>query len=130
MLALLVSAGLAALYFSYDPANAVFFPRCPFKWITGLDCPGCGSQRAVHALLHGDIQSAADHNLLLLISLPFFAVHAGYYVRGALNGKFRSFRAMYHPAVPVTALVVIGLFWVLRNIPVGPLSYLGSSTYN
>lgn len=28
---------------------------CPFKRLTGLDCPGCGLQRSVIALLKGDI---------------------------------------------------------------------------
>ncbi|MDQ8005249.1 MAG: DUF2752 domain-containing protein [Pedobacter sp.] len=28
---------------------------CPFKQLTGLDCPGCGFQRSVIALLRGDV---------------------------------------------------------------------------
>ena len=28
---------------------------CPFKLITGLDCPGCGFQRAVLALMQGNL---------------------------------------------------------------------------
>ncbi len=28
---------------------------CPFKYITGIDCPGCGFQRAIVALLQGDM---------------------------------------------------------------------------
>ncbi|MGY3214951.1 DUF2752 domain-containing protein [Mucilaginibacter sp. HD30] len=31
---------------------------CPFKYITGLDCPGCGFQRAVLALVQGDINES------------------------------------------------------------------------
>lgn len=27
---------------------------CPFKYLTGIDCPGCGFQRSVLALLQGD----------------------------------------------------------------------------
>jgi len=27
---------------------------CPFKYITGIDCPGCGFQRSVFALLQGN----------------------------------------------------------------------------
>jgi len=27
---------------------------CPFKYLTGIDCPGCGFQRAIVALIQGD----------------------------------------------------------------------------
>ena len=28
---------------------------CPFKYFTGIDCPGCGFQRSVLALLQGNL---------------------------------------------------------------------------
>ena len=31
---------------------------CPFKYLTGIDCPGCGFQRSVIALLHGDFHES------------------------------------------------------------------------
>lgn len=31
-----------------------FLLTCPFKYLTGFDCPGCGFQRSCLALLHGD----------------------------------------------------------------------------
>jgi hypothetical protein len=31
---------------------------CPFKYITGIDCPGCGFQRAVVQLLQGNLQQS------------------------------------------------------------------------
>lgn len=45
-------------------------PRCWFHYFTGLDCPGCGSQRMVHALLHGDLAAAWHANALLLLISP------------------------------------------------------------
>lgn len=42
----------------------------PFKLLTGYDCPGCGSQRALHALLHGDINAFA-YNPLFIIAIPY-----------------------------------------------------------
>lgn len=45
-------------------------PRCWFHYFTGLDCPGCGSQRMVHALLHGDVAAAWRHNAFLLLLSP------------------------------------------------------------
>jgi hypothetical protein len=31
---------------------------CPFKYLTGIDCPGCGFQRSVLALLRGNIHQS------------------------------------------------------------------------
>jgi Protein of unknown function (DUF2752) len=42
---------------------------CPFRAITGWDCPLCGGTRMGDALLHGDIQAAFGFNPLALIGL-------------------------------------------------------------
>lgn len=54
-----------------------FFLPCPFKYLTGYDCPGCGFQRSFLALLRGNLQESlhlypATIPLLLtfLICLP------------------------------------------------------------
>ncbi|WP_345212555.1 DUF2752 domain-containing protein [Mucilaginibacter gynuensis] len=31
---------------------------CPFKYLTGIDCPGCGFQRSVLALLQGNLHDS------------------------------------------------------------------------
>jgi len=31
---------------------------CPFKALTGIDCPGCGFQRSVISLLKGDLEKS------------------------------------------------------------------------
>lgn len=51
---------------------------CPFKKFTGIDCPGCGFQRSVIALLQGDImQSFAYYpaTCLLLSSLLYIVLN-------------------------------------------------------
>jgi len=35
---------------------------CPFRLVTGLPCPGCGSVRAWTAFAHGDVAAALGHN--------------------------------------------------------------------
>ncbi|MBQ3635359.1 MAG: DUF2752 domain-containing protein [Bacteroidales bacterium] len=62
------------IYRTYDPASGgavIPFPKCPFKVLTGLDCPGCGSQRAIHSLLHGDIVGAWRMNAFMIVSIPY-----------------------------------------------------------
>lgn len=62
------------VYYNYNPASSALFPKCPFLWITGFRCPGCGSQRALHSLLHLDIVAAFRYNAFLVLSLPIIVV--------------------------------------------------------
>lgn len=61
---------LGVIYFFIDPSKYHML-RCPFNALTGLLCPGCGSQRAIHALLHMNISQAFNFNPLLIIALPY-----------------------------------------------------------
>lgn len=44
---------------------------CPFKQLTGADCPGCGFQRSVVALLRGDIVNSFK---LYPATIPFIGL--------------------------------------------------------
>jgi hypothetical protein len=68
----LVSGVLLVLgaYYWLDPAQYRIFPICLLHHYTGLQCPGCGGQRAVHQLLHGDLLAAWHQNALLVLALP------------------------------------------------------------
>jgi hypothetical protein len=61
------------ILFLFDPVQAPIFPVCPFYRLTELNCPGCGSLRALHQLLHGDVIAALRFNAFLILSLPLFA---------------------------------------------------------
>ncbi|NLW19120.1 MAG: DUF2752 domain-containing protein [Candidatus Cloacimonetes bacterium] len=63
----LVILGLAFI----NPSASKYLPRCPFFALTGLKCPGCGSMRAFHALLHGGFASAWRFNAMAVLMLPF-----------------------------------------------------------
>lgn len=73
LLALIAVAAIAAAYYMLGPESGMY-PRCLFRQLTGLQCPGCGSQRAIHALLHGHVAEAWGHNALLLVELPLIAL--------------------------------------------------------
>src|SRR5438270_4211793 len=67
-----VLAGAASLLYCVPPVLGGIYPACLFHALTGLHCPGCGSTRCLHALLHGDLRQAAAWNVLLLLALPYF----------------------------------------------------------
>lgn len=109
-------AGCAAMVlFLFDPARYSFYPFCLFYRTTGLQCPGCGSLRALHHLLHGEILQAVRFNALLVLSLPLLAVLA-------LRAGMRWFNPqLRHTPLPSTlvwaAVVLVVIFSVARNLP-------------
>lgn len=54
LVACAASVELTLLWF-YNPAETKIFIPCLFRLVTGVPCPGCGMQRAIHLLLHGRI---------------------------------------------------------------------------
>ena len=61
------AAALAVgLLYAYDPAATTWFPSCPFRALTGLLCPLCGTLRAAHAVLHGHLVAAFLLNPLVV----------------------------------------------------------------
>ena len=78
---LLVAAAIAAaaavfacVLFFCDPMTSMFYPRCPSQLLTGYDCPGCGTLRALHALMHGDIDAAWNYNAAVFFAIPMVGV--------------------------------------------------------
>jgi hypothetical protein len=69
-------AGLAVMVaalvtlFLFDPATHGFYPGCPLHQVTGLLCPGCGTTRALHQLIHGNFAAAWGLNPLVVSLLP------------------------------------------------------------
>lgn len=114
---------IVPLYFFFDPNIPGKFPACPFFSITGLYCTGCGSQRALHDLLHLDIISAIKHNLLFLPALLFCSYHIITQILGRLRGKNYA-SLVHHTRTPRIIMIVVLVFTVLRNIAVFPFTTL------
>ena len=100
---------LVSLYYFFNPTVSNFFPKCPFHTITGLYCPGCGSQRAIHDLMHLNIFEAINHNALMFFAFTF---GIGLYLYS--EKKFSDL--IYHPKSPLIIFGIIFLFGVLRNL--------------
>ena len=115
----LVVAGATAVLAVGDP-NTTHIPLCPFRAVTGLDCPFCGSLRAVHSLAHLDVASAASHNLLLTLAAPALVVGWLAWLAASLGHRLRWPPPLPRPlprAAAVAFWTVVVLFGVARNLP-------------
>ena len=68
-----LAGGLAYIGLGDPHGHRFMFPGCPFKMVTGFNCPGCGGLRMTHDLLHLDFGAAVVDNLFLLVGLPMLA---------------------------------------------------------
>jgi hypothetical protein len=101
------------LYFVFDPTQVSIFPPCLFHQLTGLDCPGCGAQRALHQLLHGNIVAALRLNSMFVLSLPMLALFGPRYVARKLRSEPTGWQMRWLWFYLAAWL----LFGVLRNLP-------------
>jgi hypothetical protein len=89
------------------------FPICPFRLLTGWNCPACGGLRMIHDVLHGDLAAAVTDNLFLLVGIP---VLAGWFLL-----RRRSKKSLLPIPVVASVLIAMTAWTVLRNLPGFPL---------
>jgi hypothetical protein len=116
-------AGAAVMLRVFDPATSGVFPPCPLWYFTGWYCPGCGSLRAIHQFLQGNLRAAWAMNPMTMFLLPFLVYglmsHALQEIRG------QGLPRVFLPAVWIRALcAAIILFGIARNLPLQPFELL------
>jgi hypothetical protein len=106
-----------------NPASSGLFPPCPFLWLTGLFCPGCGSLRALHQLLNGNFAAAFSFNPFAVLAFPFLAYAAGSRAAFLIRGRY--FPRVFLPPWMIWVLAcAVVLFGILRNLPLYPFRML------
>ena len=106
---------IAIVAYGYFDPEVYKFPTCPFRALTGWLCPGCGSQRAIHQVLHGNIAASIKLNPLLLPGFLYALISfiTSYFFPSSwpyIRQTYYGLKAGY------VSLIVILVFWVVRNI--------------
>lgn len=114
LLACIAVVVVALIYFMFNPAVCGFFPKCSFYVLTGFKCPGCGSQRAIHSLLHLDVVSAVKYNFMLVFSIPFVLLLGYAEIRRVSNPGFYA-KVNNQTSILAAFFLVVG-WWIFRNI--------------
>lgn len=128
LLAAAILLPVAILYFYYayyTVSESGWINQCTIHRFTGLECPGCGGQRSLHLLLHGDVAGALHYNAFFVIALPFLIYFYYMAVRVYLLKQKEYLNSfIFKPWFGFSLLAFIILFFILRNIPVIPFTYL------
>jgi Protein of unknown function (DUF2752) len=119
-----VMASGSAILYLFPPGPGSFYPPCPFYFLTGLYCPGCGSTRCLHSLAHGKLYQAAAYNVLLVLALPFLLAWGANCVF-TFGKAHESAQTRPLPAWLIYSIcVVLVAYWILRNVPYAPFDWL------
>ena len=113
---IIIAGGIIFLlfYFIFDPMDSSWMPQCIFHKLTGMQCMGCGSQRMLHHLLHGDFSSAWQANAFLLLMLPVFAF---YVIIEIFRKKFNRIYSSIHNRFTIYgAAGLLAVWFVVRNL--------------
>jgi hypothetical protein len=115
---LLLLAGSVYL-FVFEPGRSGFFPPCMFRLLTGLTCPGCGTTRALHQIVHGHLVTAFMLNPLLLLALPFLVYAFLRYSAIVIQGGVPRKKSVHPRYIYAIFYIVVG-FLIFRNTPFYP----------
>jgi len=119
--------GLVIFFYLLNPAKDSYFVSCPIKFTTGFYCPGCGSQRAIHELLHGNFKQAIHLNPLMIISLPIILYGLGITAWNFIFESHLRVKLFYNNLFVFGYFGVVVLYWILRNLPYYPFNLLAPS---
>lgn len=109
-----IFVGIVVFYYLFNPAEFKFMPKCMFHELTGWDCPGCGSQRMLHALLHGNIAEAWHHNALFVALIPILIPMV--YLEFRKGAYPKAYARMNSVPVILTIAFAIITWGIVRNI--------------
>lgn len=95
--------------------SGYFYLVCPFHWLTGLQCPLCGMQRAISALLHLHPIEAFWYNPWLLVLAPYSII----ILAASLSQSYTKhiiFKWCYKGKTVITIVAMTVLWGILRNV--------------
>ena len=109
---------LAMLLFFYfvNPEMQHYPIKCIWKMLTGTQCPACGFQRMMYALVHGQYQEALSSNYCFIIYIPFalMIILTEWY---NYHHKLNFLRKILYNQYSLKLYIVLYFsWWIFRNI--------------
>ena len=121
----IIAFALVIYFYQNNPSDAeTTFLRCPSNLILGINCPGCGSQRAFHHLLHLEIKEAFRYNALFVLAFPFVIYWLGIKIYNFIFDTKKTTRIPTNKFVWIGLSVLVLLFGIMRNVSFYPFTLL------
>jgi hypothetical protein len=86
-----------------------FLLPCPFKYLTGIDCPGCGFQRSLIALLQGNFQKSF---LIYPPIIPLLAISAWWLADSIF--KIDGTKHIFKKSLFITVSAIVLINYILK----------------
>src|SRR5262245_48838382 len=112
---------------TFPPDGSRLYPPCILHATTGLHCPGCGATRCLHAMLNGDFPQAFAYNPVAPVLIPVFALLIAAAIWQAVGGtrpRILNLSKWWY----IGSVVLLITFFVLRNVPAEPFTWLAPHT--
>ena len=107
---------LGIFYYFVNPTANGHPLQCPWHLLTGTRCPACGTQRALHALVHGHVAQSLSYNYFFILSIPYALIVvlvSWYNFNHRLDGLKR---IAFHPITLRAYVVLFFVWWIGRNL--------------
>ena len=112
--AVVLAVGLVLWLF--DPSAYTLWPKCPFRLMTGFNCPACGIQRFLHALSEGNVAQALHFNYWLAYALPYTFLLLLAWLWPSDQQRKRMERYLHSKVAVWTFIVSFAAWFAVRNI--------------
>ncbi len=114
IMATILVAVIVYMYYQYDPSYSSLAPKCIVRQLTGYDCPSCGIQRAIHSLLHLDVERAFWLNPFVFVVAPYIVLLIlTTLCKGEVFCRMR--RYVQRRVVVYSYIALYFIWWVVRN---------------
>ena len=90
---------------------------CPINYVTGLYCPGCGTFRAIEALLNANFLQAVRYNALTVALLPIMFFYAIRETFRYIHAKRSMPTSRMETIIWVSVVAASIIYGIARNLP-------------
>ena len=116
ILGIAATAFVLTLLYLFNPVETAYSPKCIFHVMTGLNCPGCGMQRFLHAFMHGNFLEAIQYNYILIFLIPYllFFGTERFLLSGERQERWKTI--IEGRAMTIILMIIVPSWFIIRNV--------------